>query len=60
MDSLFWGIIPGKASQPLGQITLPVQFGTAEHFRTDYVNFMVADFNTAHRIIRKCTDIIPL
>ena len=24
MDSPFYGIIPGKASQPLGQITLPM------------------------------------
>ena len=24
VDSPFWGIIPGRASQPLGQITLPV------------------------------------
>jgi hypothetical protein len=29
-----------------------VQFGTAEHFRTDYVNFMVTDFNgTYHAIL---------
>ena len=24
VDSQFWGIVPGRASQPLGQITLPV------------------------------------
>jgi hypothetical protein len=37
---------------PLGQITLPVQFGTADHFRTDYVNFVVADFEgTYHAIL---------
>ena len=24
VDSPFWGIVPGRASQPLGQITLPV------------------------------------
>ena len=34
IDSPFWGIVPGRASQPLGQITLPVQFGTADHFHT--------------------------
>jgi hypothetical protein len=45
------GIIPKKASQPLGQITLPVQFSTIEHFRTDYINFLVADFNTAYYAI---------
>jgi hypothetical protein len=37
MDSLFWGIVPGKASLPLGQITLPIQFSTTKHFRVDYV-----------------------
>ena len=40
-----------KASQPLGQITLPVQFGIADHFRIDYVNFLVVDFNTAYHAI---------
>jgi hypothetical protein len=31
---------------------LPVQFGTAEHFRTDYIHFMVADFDgTYHTIL---------
>jgi hypothetical protein len=37
---------------PLGQITLPVQFGTTYHFRTDYVNFVVTDFEgTYHAIL---------
>jgi hypothetical protein len=36
----------------LGQITLLVQFGTADHFRIDYVNFIVADFKgTYHAIL---------
>ena len=31
---------------------LPVQFGTLDHFRTDYINFMVADFEgTYHAIL---------
>jgi hypothetical protein len=28
-----------------------VQFGTAEHFRTDYVNFVVVDFNDTYHAI---------
>jgi hypothetical protein len=37
---------------PLGQITLPMQFGTADHFRTDYINFVVTDFEgTYHAIL---------
>jgi hypothetical protein len=27
----FWGILPGQTSQPLGQITLRVQFGTPKN-----------------------------
>ena len=51
VDSPFWGIVPGRASQPLGQITLSVQFGTTDHFRTKYMNFFVADFGTAYHAI---------
>jgi hypothetical protein len=37
---------------PLGQITLPVQFGTPDHFRTEFINFVVADFDgTYHAIL---------
>ena len=35
----------------MGQIILSVQFGTAKHFHVDYVNFLVADFNTAYNAI---------
>ena len=35
VDSPFWGIVPGRASQRLGQITLLVPFGTVDHFRTE-------------------------
>ena len=47
IDSPFWAIVPSRASQPLGQITLPVQFSNADHFHTEYVNFVVAEFDTA-------------
>ena len=31
---------------------LPMQFGTPDHFRTDYINFVVADFEgTYHAIL---------
>ena len=51
MDSPFWGIVPEKASLPLGQIILLVQFGTTKHFRVDYINFLIADFTTANHAI---------
>jgi hypothetical protein len=28
----FYGIVPGKAAMPLGQITLPVTFGTQTNY----------------------------
>jgi hypothetical protein len=45
-------VLSGQTSQPLGQIILAVQFGTANHFRIDYVNFIVAYFEgTYHAIL---------
>jgi hypothetical protein len=35
----------------LGQITLPVTFGTAENFKTEYIKFKVADFETSYHLI---------
>jgi hypothetical protein len=43
--------MPGKPSYPIGQISLFVQFGTPQHFHTDYVNFVVADFNGVYHAI---------
>jgi len=44
-DAQFWGVLPGQSSVPLRQITLPVQFGMPDHFHTEFVNFVVADFD---------------
>ncbi|XP_072148848.1 uncharacterized protein [Setaria viridis] len=33
-NSLFYGIIPGNAAVPVGQVVLTVTFGTTEHYRT--------------------------
>jgi hypothetical protein len=55
-DAPFWGVLPGQTSHPLGQITLSVQFGTPNHFRVDYVNFIVGDFEgTYHAILGRPT-----
>jgi hypothetical protein len=35
--SPFHGIVPGVAATPIGQITLPVTFGTRENFGTEYM-----------------------
>ena len=47
-DAQFWG---GQSLVPLGQITLPVQFGTPDHFRTEFVNFVAADFDSTYHVI---------
>jgi len=44
-------VVPGRASRPLGEITLPAQFGTASNYRVEHVNFYVADFDTAYHAI---------
>jgi hypothetical protein len=33
----FYGILPSKAAMPLGQITLPVTFGTQANYRTEFI-----------------------
>ena len=50
-DSSFWGVVPGKASRPLGEITLPVQFGTTSNYRVEHINFYIVDFDTAYHAI---------
>ena len=44
-------MVPGRASKSLGEITLPVQFGTASNYHVEHINFYVADFNTAYHAI---------
>ncbi|XP_039804915.1 uncharacterized protein LOC120669189 [Panicum virgatum] len=39
--SPFHGIAPGKRVQPLGQIDLPICFGTAANFRKEVLTFEV-------------------
>jgi hypothetical protein len=41
-------IVPGAATISVGQITLPVTFGARENFRTEYMQFEVADFKMAY------------
>jgi hypothetical protein len=50
----FYGIVPSKATMPLGQITLPVTFGTSTNYRTEFIQFKDADFETSyHAILEK-------
>ena len=47
----FYGIVPGNSSTLIGSVTLPVTFGTEKNFRTKYVKFEVADFESSYHTI---------
>jgi hypothetical protein len=49
-NTLLWKV-PGKAAMPLRQITLPVTFGTQANYRTKFIQFEVADFETSYHAI---------
>ena len=49
--SPFYGIVPGNSSTPIGSVTLPVTFGTEQNFRTEYIKFEVADFESSYHAI---------
>jgi hypothetical protein len=47
----FYGIVPNKAAMLLRQITLLVTFGTPSNYRTEFIQFEVADFETSYHAI---------
>jgi hypothetical protein len=48
----FYGIVPRNAAIPLGSVVLSVTFGeTRENYRTEYIKFEVADFETSYHAI---------
>jgi hypothetical protein len=47
----FHGVAPGKRVQPLGQIDLPVWFGTPDNFRMEMLTFKVVGFKGAYHAI---------
>jgi hypothetical protein len=47
----FHGVAPGKRVQPLGQINLPVWFGTPDNFRKETLTFEVVGFRGAYHAI---------
>jgi hypothetical protein len=47
----FHGVAPGKRVQPLGQIDLPVWFGTPDNFRKETLTFEVVGFRGAYQAI---------
>jgi hypothetical protein len=49
--SPFYGIIPGNAAHLLGTVVLPVTFGTRENYRTEFIKFEVASFESSYHAI---------
>jgi hypothetical protein len=50
--SPFYDIVLGNAAIPLGSVVVPVTFGeTRDNYRTEYVKFEVADFETSYHAI---------
>jgi hypothetical protein len=47
----FYEIVPGKAAMSLRQITLLVTSGTEVNYRTKFIQFEVADFETSYHAI---------
>jgi hypothetical protein len=48
----FYGIVPGNTAIPLGSVIQPVTFGESrDNYRTEYVKFKVADFETSYHAI---------
>jgi hypothetical protein len=47
----FYKIVPSKAAMPLGQITLPVTFVTPANYRTEFIKFEVANFESSYHTI---------
>jgi hypothetical protein len=50
--SPFYGIVSGNTTIPLGSVFLSVTFGeTRESYRTEYIKFELADFETSYHAI---------
>jgi hypothetical protein len=47
----FHGVAPGKRVQPLGQIDLPVWFGTPSNYRKEMLTFEVVGFRGVYHAI---------
>ena len=47
----FYVIVLENSSTPIGSVTLPVTFGAEQNFRTEYIKFKVADFESSYHAI---------
>jgi hypothetical protein len=49
--SPFYSIVPGNAAHLLGTVVLPVTFGTRENYRTEFIKFELANFESSYHAI---------
>jgi hypothetical protein len=49
--SPFYSTVPGNVAYPLGMVVLPVTFGTRENYRTEFIKFEVANFDSSYHAI---------
>jgi hypothetical protein len=47
----FYIIVPGIAATPLGSVVLLVTFGTKDNYRTEYIKFEVANYDSSYHAI---------
>jgi hypothetical protein len=47
----FYSIVPGNTATPLGSVVLPVTFGMKDNYRTEYIKFEVANFESSYHAI---------
>jgi hypothetical protein len=52
--SPFYGIVPGNAAHPLGTVVLPFTFSARENYRTEFIKFEVANFESSYHAILGC------
>jgi hypothetical protein len=50
-DTPFFGIVPTEGEYPLGHIYMPLNFGTLENYRTEFLRFEVASFDCGYNAI---------
>jgi hypothetical protein len=50
-DIPFFGIVSTEGEYSLGQIYIPVTFGTPENYRTEFLRFEVASFDCGYNAI---------
>jgi hypothetical protein len=49
--ALFYGIILGNVATPLGSVVLPVTFERKDNYRTEYIKFEMANFESSYHAI---------